>query len=113
MVDYRCVLRGLALLVPACAGPRVEPGTVEIPPPAPVSAAEATPEPTAARPPRPPPAASAPRPEGSTTQAATAEDLFRQAKTAMASRAYGQACALFAESLRLDWAMGTLLNLAE
>jgi hypothetical protein len=45
--------------------------------------------------------------------AAGAQALFDQAKRAMASHDYGEACAKFEESLRLQAALGTLLNLAD
>src|SRR4051794_23940777 len=43
---------------------------------------------------------------------ADAEDLFRRAKSLMASKHYSEACPLFKESYRLDPGMGTRLNLA-
>jgi hypothetical protein len=44
---------------------------------------------------------------------AAAEALFRQAREKIVAGDYGGACPLFKESLRLDPAPGTLLNLAE
>src|SRR5580704_6931738 len=44
---------------------------------------------------------------------AAAEVLFRQAREKIVAGDYGGACPLFKESLRLDPAPGTLLNLAE
>jgi hypothetical protein len=44
---------------------------------------------------------------------ATAEALFIEGKGLMAAGKYAQACAKFAESQRLDGAVGTLLNLGE
>jgi hypothetical protein len=41
-----------------------------------------------------------------------ADALFRAGRKAMEARAYADACPKFAESLRLDRAVGTLLNLA-
>jgi serine/threonine-protein kinase len=45
--------------------------------------------------------------------AIAAQALFDQAKRAMASRNYAEACPKLDESLRLDFALGTLLNLAD
>ena len=44
--------------------------------------------------------------------AATAETLFRDGRSRVEAGDYARACSLFAESLRLDYALGTLLNLA-
>jgi hypothetical protein len=44
--------------------------------------------------------------------AAEADALFRAGRKAMEARAYAEACPKFAESLRLDPAVGTLFNLA-
>jgi hypothetical protein len=45
--------------------------------------------------------------------AAAAQALFDQAKVAMAAHNYAEACPKLAESLRLQEALGTLLNLAD
>jgi hypothetical protein len=102
----------LSLLLPACAGPRAELGTVQIPPAAPLPAAETPPEVPAPRPPRPAPAPEAPPPD-TPTKAAAAKDALRHGQLAMACVAYAEACAHFAESLRLQRALGTLLELGE
>ena len=44
--------------------------------------------------------------------AAMAETLFRDGRLRVEAGDYGRACSLFEESLRLDFALGTLLNLA-
>lgn len=44
--------------------------------------------------------------------AAMAETLFRDGRSRVEAGDYTRACSLFAESLRLDYALGTLLNLA-
>lgn len=45
--------------------------------------------------------------------AAAAQALFDQGKKAMSAKRYADACPRFEESMRLDAALGTLLNLAE
>ena len=51
--------------------------------------------------------------DGPTSNAAVAQRLYDEAKAAMSAEHYAQACAMFAESHRLDPATGgTLLNLA-
>ncbi len=47
------------------------------------------------------------------TDSAAAEAIFRQARAAVSAGDYASACPLFQESLRLDPAPGTLLNLAD
>lgn len=43
---------------------------------------------------------------------AAAQALFDQGKAALAAHNYGEACAKFEDSLRLEYGLGTLLNLA-
>ena len=50
--------------------------------------------------------------EAATSQRALAEVLFRQGRELMAQGRVADACGKFAESLRLDVALGTSLNLA-
>ncbi len=50
--------------------------------------------------------------EATTSQRALAEVLFRQGRELMEQKRTTEACAKFAESLRLDVALGTSLNLA-
>jgi len=50
--------------------------------------------------------------DGSTDAAARADGLFKSGKERMAQGFYAQACAMFAESFRLDPATGSLLALA-
>lgn len=47
------------------------------------------------------------------SQKSAAEALFRNARQAMETGRFGEACPMFAESQRLDPAAGTLMNLAE
>jgi hypothetical protein len=49
---------------------------------------------------------------GASRDAAAAEALFRDGRTRMEAGDYSHACPLFAESWRLDAALGTLFNLA-
>ncbi|HXX66627.1 MAG TPA: hypothetical protein VEK07_05580 [Polyangiaceae bacterium] len=44
---------------------------------------------------------------------AAAQALFDQGKSAMAAHNYAEACAKFEDSLRLEYGLGTLLNLAD
>ena len=55
----------------------------------------------------------APPSSAAADDSAAAQALFDQAKKAMADRRYDEACPKFEESLRLQEALGTLLNLAE
>ena len=52
------------------------------------------------------------RGEGPTPDSAIAEELYARGRAQMAAHQYEEACASFAESLRVDTATGTLLNLA-
>lgn len=75
----------------------------------PAAAVEA--EPTSEAPPRGAPPA--PRDDApSADDRARAESFFREARQLMSQGNYPDACRLFAESLRYERALGTLLNLA-
>jgi hypothetical protein len=113
------VVLTLAALV-ACGARQPEPSTVDVAPASSLpeypevakkeaKVPEAAPLPPATS---PPPATLAPAPAVPPQVAAAAQALFDEGKKLMAQGVVPAACAKFEESLRLDRAMGTLLNLA-
>src|SRR5262245_37563455 len=101
-----------ALSLAGCAGAQPAPATVEVP----LAAPSAEPPEASADVPRQttPAGRRAPplRASAVNLDAAAAEALFREGRQLMDSGAIAQACVKFEESLRLDPALGTMLNLA-
>jgi hypothetical protein len=99
---------GLLLLAVACARPEGRPASTTVV--VPTAQGDSTVDP--ASPSREAASESSPGTSPSPSEGSRAESLFREAREAMSQGRLDDACGLFARSLELDVAIGTLLNLA-